>query len=257
MLRERRKCEKCFCEFFTNHDHQGPARRTCDGCSSRRRSGRCCRIYHQKCSGCGVSFCGTKRRFHSNACRKSSRKRRIHPCVCVKCGVDFMGFKRTAKYCHAKCRQPPTQMRTCMWCGIEYKPDANRYGQKFCGREHAFAYKSSIRELNGRPKPTKDQRVKQNKAIRDSNQRRKAVIRGSAAEKIDCDVVFDRDGWTCKLCGEPVNRSVAAPHRSSPSIDHIIPLSKGGSHTYDNVQCAHFGCNSRKGNRQTADLKTA
>jgi 5-methylcytosine-specific restriction endonuclease McrA len=30
---------------------------------------------------------------------------------------------------------------------------------------------------------------------------------------------------------------------------YIVPLSKGGTHTYDNVQCAHFGCNSRKGNR--------
>ena len=34
-----------------------------------------------------------------------------------------------------------------------------------------------------------------------------------------------------------------------PSIDHIVPLSKGGSHTWDNVQLAHKQCNSIKSNK--------
>jgi 5-methylcytosine-specific restriction endonuclease McrA len=29
----------------------------------------------------------------------------------------------------------------------------------------------------------------------------------------------------------------------APTLDHIVPLSKGGSHTYDNLQCACFRCN--------------
>ena len=32
-----------------------------------------------------------------------------------------------------------------------------------------------------------------------------------------------------------------------PSIDHVIPLSKGGTHSWDNVKLAHFSCNSAKG----------
>lgn len=31
------------------------------------------------------------------------------------------------------------------------------------------------------------------------------------------------------------------------SLDHIIPLSRGGHHTADNVQAAHLACNHRKG----------
>ena len=51
----------------------------------------------------------------------------------------------------------------------------------------------------------------------------------------------------CQLCHQtvpPVDEHKA--YRDRASIDHIIPLSKGGTHTHDNVQLAHLGCNSRK-----------
>ncbi|WP_413787905.1 HNH endonuclease [Streptomyces anulatus] len=61
--------------------------------------------------------------------------------------------------------------------------------------------------------------------------------------------VHTRDGWTCQLCREPIDPSTTWPHSKSPSIDHIIPLSRGGSHTMANVQSAHLGCNSSKGDK--------
>jgi 5-methylcytosine-specific restriction endonuclease McrA len=33
------------------------------------------------------------------------------------------------------------------------------------------------------------------------------------------------------------------------TVDHIIPLSKGGAHAVANLQLAHLACNIRKGNR--------
>jgi 5-methylcytosine-specific restriction endonuclease McrA len=36
---------------------------------------------------------------------------------------------------------------------------------------------------------------------------------------------------------------------TAPTVDHIIPLARGGSHTWDNVQLAHHLCNSLKGDR--------
>lgn len=33
------------------------------------------------------------------------------------------------------------------------------------------------------------------------------------------------------------------------SVDHIVPLARGGSHSADNVQSAHLLCNLRKGAR--------
>ena len=61
--------------------------------------------------------------------------------------------------------------------------------------------------------------------------------------------VFDRDGWHCQICGKHTpknNRGKRYPN--SPELDHRIPLSMGGGHTYSNVQCACRKCNGSKSN---------
>lgn len=61
--------------------------------------------------------------------------------------------------------------------------------------------------------------------------------------------IFERDGWTCQLCGGPINPELTHPHPWHANVDHIVPLSKGGSHSRDNAQASHFRCNLQKGNR--------
>lgn len=56
----------------------------------------------------------------------------------------------------------------------------------------------------------------------------------------------------CQICGLLVDDSaIENGHikRLYPTIDHIIPLSKGGSHTWDNVRLAHMSCNAGKCDR--------
>ena len=59
-----------------------------------------------------------------------------------------------------------------------------------------------------------------------------------------------RDGLTCAICGGEcdLNDHSWSDYAGAmyPSIDHIIPLSKGGTHTWDNVQVTHMICNSLK-----------
>jgi len=54
----------------------------------------------------------------------------------------------------------------------------------------------------------------------------------------------------CAICGKPVDKSIPSPHPLSPTIDHIIPVSKGG-HPSDlaNLQLAHRCCNRDKSDR--------
>lgn len=61
--------------------------------------------------------------------------------------------------------------------------------------------------------------------------------------------IFDRDGWVCGICSEPIDRDLLHPDPMSVSLDHIIPMSKGGGHVPLNVTCAHLFCNLSKGNR--------
>ncbi|WP_103379738.1 HNH endonuclease [Pseudonocardia dioxanivorans] len=61
--------------------------------------------------------------------------------------------------------------------------------------------------------------------------------------------IFVRDNWTCQLCNEPVDQLLAYPHHMSASIDHIVPVRDGGSHTRANVRLAHYICNVRRGAR--------
>lgn len=61
--------------------------------------------------------------------------------------------------------------------------------------------------------------------------------------------VFERDRWTCQLCGKKIKRDAEVPHPLAPTIDHIIPLADDGTHEPANCQAAHFACNSRKRDR--------
>ena len=51
----------------------------------------------------------------------------------------------------------------------------------------------------------------------------------------------------CAICGKPVDKKIKFPHPLSPTVDHIIPLNKGG-HPSDlsNLQLAHLWCNRQK-----------
>lgn len=54
--------------------------------------------------------------------------------------------------------------------------------------------------------------------------------------------IFARDENTCQFCGRRF-------HTKDLSLDHVIPRSRGGSNTWENIVCACLKCNVRKGGR--------
>lgn len=62
------------------------------------------------------------------------------------------------------------------------------------------------------------------------------------------DIYYKYDG-VCQLCFENIDLLQPPRHTLSLSLDHIIPLSLGGHDADYNLVPAHYGCNSRKGNR--------
>lgn len=67
--------------------------------------------------------------------------------------------------------------------------------------------------------------------------------------KISADQIALEDGPLCRVCGKEVDMRRGAPFNMNPSVDHIIPRSLGGGDERANLQLAHRGCNSSKGNR--------
>jgi len=66
-----------------------------------------------------------------------------------------------------------------------------------------------------------------------------------------------RHSGICQLCGKPVDKMDRRDGHIGywyPTIDHVIPISAGGSHTWDNVQLAHMICNSKKGAQYAAEV---
>lgn len=58
----------------------------------------------------------------------------------------------------------------------------------------------------------------------------------------------------CGICGKPVDFSYKYPHPLSPTVDHIIPVSKGGHPSdIDNLQLAHRCCNRQKSDKILAE----
>ncbi len=113
---------------------------------------------------------------------------------------------------------------TCKWCGVTFK---NKYGikrRKFCCPECLKKYNDTLRRNKERAKEW-----------------------GIEWESINPFDIYFRDGWICQICKGHINKKAKHPHPMSASLDHIVPLSKGGTHTDRNVQCAHLICNISKG----------
>jgi len=71
------------------------------------------------------------------------------------------------------------------------------------------------------------------------------IPRDAHARRITRRAVFARDRWTCQYCGTV---------RSTLTVDHVIPRSKGGPSSWDNIVASCAPCNRRKGDRLPAQI---
>jgi 5-methylcytosine-specific restriction endonuclease McrA len=159
--------------------------------------------------------------------------------TCLVCDVRFVrpGAKQglPLKYCSAECRDVGYRYgdeRPCPTCGNMFRPK-KWSGQQVCSM-------SCRRHPEARIYPSRKEKVSA------SDDRRRAQKFGAGYERFWRRSIYERDGWICGICGLPVDRSEQPDMHLRPSLDHVVPLSKGGAHSRSNVQCAHWICNSRK-----------
>lgn len=86
-----------------------------------------------------------------------------------------------------------------------------------------------------------------------AKQRRRAKRRENGFELYSFEQFINLYGFTCHICKEAIDPSASrkagdAGWERGLHIDHVVPLSKGGPDTLENVRPAHGLCNMKKGN---------
>lgn len=221
------------------------------------------------CIGCGGKFIPVNGNQHR--CKRSCG--RVHSCLsapkpCLHCGKDFRGRVTQQKFCSLECnrtfmgaaRSMPTP---CVECGqpvlringqIRKFHDACRDQRRV--RRAAENTKPELicawcqEPIVGRVRTYCSQECSKRAQTARKHVRRRGIRK---ATPIPVSLIHSRDHGRCQLCRRPVSLRLSAPHPRSATLDHIIPLSRGGEHSRANVQLAHYGCNSSKGNRATGE----
>jgi 5-methylcytosine-specific restriction endonuclease McrA len=172
--------------------------------------------------------------------------------TCVQCQQGFVQKSpgREPKYCGAACRNRASHERA--------KADgryAERLAKKPSRRKpevatlcpYCLQLFGAVSEKVAHCGTDKCRKRHRAAYMRPIANRRRAAKQRPGADAIDPIEIFIRDGWICWLCKIPVDPLAAPRSPGSASLDHIIPLSKGGAHTRSNVKCAHLRCNMAKG----------
>lgn len=171
---------------------------------------------------------------------------------CIVCGEPFsFAIKpkgRYPRFCSELCRKGrgrrQIEPKACETCGETFLPPRLAKGNTANGRYCSMPCRPQSHPIEATDLEAHD---------RGHNQRHRARLRCAVVDQVDDRDIFSRDGWRCGICGEPVDAAVRWPDVNTVCLSHIVPLSKGGQHVAANLQCAHWLCSSRRGDRMDAD----
>ena len=157
--------------------------------------------------------------------------------------------------CFGKDKRASNGLRSqCKECEKIYKMNYEKKRDPAKKKLHAEKYRESHKEIEH----NRLARWKENNPDKyQANKNYQRALRRGVEKQGDKDItlkkLYDRDKGICKLCGIKcdwtdikINDNNSIVGGAYPSIDHIKPISRGGSHTWDNVQLAHHRCNSIK-----------
>lgn len=237
----RKMCRKHYNRWYYSGDPAPlPTPETCPECGGP--------ITRRSATGPAPSYCsracrsrGQHRRDVARGVVRARPRRQPSLQVCEQCGTEFERV-RTSRFCSLKCSQIWRDREGAARCS-DADCDLPVRAKGLCAKHWRRAARADGRELA----PAWSERRRANWKKRD------ALKRGAAeAEAFSYVEVYERDGWVCGVCGGPVDPQLAWPDPMSVSLDHVVPLSKGGPHCRENAQCSHLVCNTRKGDRLVA-----
>jgi hypothetical protein len=236
------QCVDCS-ESFPKPHRDGPMPKRCDACGHRHRLARL---------GISRRAATLRRRPKSYRCQICLRTRPVRnargpvPRICPGCQLENRA--RVARASYVEKVSPIRPSFICDGCRQEFPLARKGYSRRRCDPCAELLRKAHSRAwIKARPEL-------QRANSRECKRRRRLQRRAVAFERFTDREVFDRDNWTCGLCGDPVDRTLRFPNLMAASLDHQVPLNRGGAHTRANTRCTHFLCNSRKSDRLDSEV---
>jgi hypothetical protein len=133
--------------------------------------------------------------------------------------------------------------RTNVW-RQQHREQGRIYSKKWrdANRSRRQAYEVQYHAANKEARRTKSRKYQKEHLAKyaEYNARRLARHYGVATEKVDYEAIVKRDSHTCHICGQQVTKNEI-------SFDHVVPMSRGGPHSPQNVKLSHLACNRKKG----------
>jgi 5-methylcytosine-specific restriction endonuclease McrA len=163
-----------------------------------------------------------------------------HSFTCQHCGQPGEATQAHAKYCSKTCKDGARYLRQ----------KASGVAQARARRKIERGYFKTPEKRAAVSEYVKTKRAEGAPFVKDNNNRLRARKYGVEYESINHLEIFDRDGWVCQLCLEPVDPKLPARNPMCATLDHVIPMEEGGPHLKTNVQLAHLTCNSKKSNQK-------
>lgn len=124
--------------------------------------------------------------------------------------------------------------KPCPYCAKTIKPRRRTCGASECVGRDAAAWLQAKRAAS--------QQLAADRRAAKQHERQK-ISKGRR------QMILIRDRWNCHICGNPIDPGLSWPHPGSAVVDHIVPLSKGGSNDFRNLAAAHAKCNNSKASR--------
>jgi 5-methylcytosine-specific restriction endonuclease McrA len=166
--------------------------------------------------------------------------------------VDWDNVVNTVEYWYTLCMRYLT-------CGTKngYREHSRKYGDQPC-EDCSEAMRQYWRDYRKLPKTIEKNKKynRTNRKMRNGTRFKKLLAEGfnPAKDYFSANMVLETYGTDCHLCGGAIDldapRTAGKPGwEKSLHIDHVIPLSKGGDDTLENVRPSHGKCNVRKHNK--------
>lgn len=212
------------------------------------------------CKACGkekrvpldrVGFCSRRCAFNWRTANKQLSVITVRRCE-GGCGAVISGGRKMCSECRALdkwYRRLESLEFRCVDCGKWAHKAATQSWRKRCDGCRAKSQEASFTRLKASRKQCRNTikgkaRRRQEKRTREHKKREAA-----ANSPVFTDwQVFVRDKWLCQLCGCKVRKVVGeCNYFGEATIDHIVPLSRGGRHSMANCQTACRECNVAKG----------